>query len=164
MYTQEPSNSENYIPEKSLQTWNIVISNPQHSFCFRCEPGTSDESGWAHSNYISHALTTRLMRDITQILQLPALCMLRESNRHLLRQQRLKYHEFRQIYANGYLKLSHIAFDLPCATNKWLSSKYKPIYDSSMSEILPARQTETSSGLNQYKDAILPVLEITLWR
>ena len=64
--------------------------------------------------------------------------MLWEDNRHLLRQQWLKYHEFRQIYTNGYLKLSHIAFDRSRATIKWLYSKYKPIYDSSMSTILTA--------------------------
>ena len=34
------------------------------------EPGTFEESGCTQSNYISHALTTRLMRDITEILQL----------------------------------------------------------------------------------------------
>ena len=30
MYTLELSNNENMVPEKSLQTWNIVISNPQY--------------------------------------------------------------------------------------------------------------------------------------
>ena len=70
MYTLEPFNSDKYIPGKSLQAWNIVVSNPQHSFCLRCEPGANEESGCMQSNYIPHALSTRLMRDITQILQL----------------------------------------------------------------------------------------------
>ena len=41
MYTLELSDSENFVPEKSLRTWNIVISNPQYRVCLRCEPGTS---------------------------------------------------------------------------------------------------------------------------
>ena len=142
MYTLEPFNSENSILGKSLRTWNIVISNPQRSFCLHCEPGASEES-----NYISHALTTRLMRDITQILQLwykLAIYRLWDGYGHSLRQQRLKYHAFRQIYINGYLKLSHIAFYWPSVTSKWLSSIYKPIYDSSVRKILTARQAETS--------------------
>ena len=90
MYTLEPSDNENFIPEKSLRTWNIVISNPQHRVCLRCEPGTSQESRCTQSNYISIVL----MPNIT----------------HLLRHQRLKEHEFREGYTNRYLKLAHIGF------------------------------------------------------
>ena len=56
-----------------------------------------------------------------------------------------------------YLKQLHIAFYRPHATNKPLSPKYKPIYDSSMSKILTARPTETSRVPNCSPACVEPV-------
>ena len=69
MYMLEPSNNENFVPEKSLRTWNTVISNPQYRVCLRCEPGTSQKSRCTQSNYILDVLINELMPNITQILQ-----------------------------------------------------------------------------------------------